>query len=135
MKKLMSTKYSAGAFNFAMLLLRAGLGGLMITHGYDKLVNYGKYRGDFMNFLGIGSSMSLALLIFAEFFCSLFLIFGLFSRLVTIPLIIGMSVAVAKAHNLEIFGEGEHATLFIVGFLTILIVGPGKLSVDGMIGK
>ena len=133
--KLMSTKYSASAFNFGMLLLRAGLGGLMISNGYDKLVNYGKYRGDFMNFLGMGSSLSLALLIFAEFFCSLFLIFGLFSRLVTIPLIIAMSVAVAKAHNLEIFGEGEHATLFIIGFLTILIVGPGKLSVDGMVGK
>jgi hypothetical protein len=30
MKKLMSTNYSAGAFNFAMLFLRIGLGGLMI---------------------------------------------------------------------------------------------------------
>jgi putative oxidoreductase len=135
MKKLTSTKYTAGAFNLAMLILRAGLGGLMISNGYDKLVNYGKYRGDFMDFLGMGSSMSLALLVFAEFFCSLFLIFGLFSRLVTIPLIIAMIVAVTKAHNADVFGEGEHAALFVIGFLTILIVGPGKLSVDGMIGK
>lgn len=135
MRKLLSTKYSASAFNVAMLLLRVGLGGLMIPHGYDKLVHFASYRKDFINFLGIGSSISLALVIFAEFFCSLFLIFGLFSRLVVIPLIIAMTVAVVKAHNSEIFGEGEHAMLFIVGFLTILLVGPGKASIDGMTGR
>lgn len=118
-----------------MLLLRVGLGGLMIPHGYDKLVHFASYRKDFINFLGIGSSISLALVIFAEFFCSLFLIFGLFSRLVVIPLIIAMTVAVLKAHNSEIFGEGEHAMLFIVGFFTILLVGPGKASLDGMTGR
>ncbi len=51
MRKLLSTKYSAGAFNAAMLILRLGVGILMINHGYDKLVNFGKYQQGFMNFL------------------------------------------------------------------------------------
>ena len=135
MKKLFSTKYSASAFNIATLLLRIGLGGLMIPHGYDKLVHFAQYRKDFINFLGMGSTMSLSLCIFAEFFCALFLIFGLFSRLVSIPLIINVAVAVVLAHNSDIFGEGEHATLFLVGFITILLIGPGKASLDGMMGK
>jgi putative oxidoreductase len=73
--------------------------------------------------------------VFSEFFCSIFLLAGLFTRLVVIPMIVGISVAIFKAHNGEIFGDGEHAALFLTGFLVLLIVGPGKLSVDGMMGK
>ena len=134
MKKLLSTKYSASAFNIAMLILRIGMGGLMMPHGYDKLVHFATYKKDFMNFLGIGSSLSLALVIFSEFFCSLFLVVGLFSRLIVIPMIFGLCVALFKAHNGDIFGDGEHAALFITGLLVILLVGPGKISADGMMG-
>jgi hypothetical protein len=35
MKKLLSTRYSAGAFNTAMLVLRIGVGVLMMHYGYD----------------------------------------------------------------------------------------------------
>lgn len=135
MKKLLSSKYSAGAFSTAMLVLRLGLGILMLMHGYDKLVHFAKYQNDFMNFLGIGSTMSLALVVFAEFFCSLFLILGLFTRLATIPLIIATCVMVFKVHKGEIFGDGEHAALYLIGYIVLLLVGPGKASVDNMIGK
>lgn len=135
MNKLFSTKYSAGAFNAAMLLLRIGMAGLMLPHGYDKLVKFATYKKDFMNFLGLSPTVSLAMLVFAEFFCAFLLIIGLFSRLATIPLIIAMTVALMEAHKGLIFSEGEHAALYIVGFLVILIVGPGKISVDGAIGK
>ena len=135
MKKLLSTKYSASAFNIAMLILRVGMGGLMMPHGYDKLVHFATYKKDFLNLFGIGSSLSLALVVFSEFFCSLFLIVGLFSRLVVIPLIFGLCIALFKAHNGDIFGDGEHAALFITGFLVILLVGPGKISADGLMLK
>jgi len=135
MKKMLSTKYSAGAFNAAMLLLRLGVGVLMMSHGYDKLVHFGSRHNSFMNFFGIGSTSSISLVIFAEFFCSLFIILGLFTRLVTIPLIIVMSVALVKAHDATIFGKGELASLYLVCFAVLLLLGPGKVSVDGMTGK
>jgi putative oxidoreductase len=135
MKKLLSTKYSAGAFSAAMLLLRLGVGILMMAHGYDKLVHFGDLQHKFMNFMGMGSTMSLALLVFAEFFCSLFLIIGLFTRLAAIPLIIATCVMVFKAHNGEVFGDGETAAIYLAGYLVLLLVGPGRVSVDSMIGK
>ncbi len=135
MKQLLSTKYSTGAFNTAMLLLRLVVGFLMINHGYDKLVHFSSYQAKFMNFLGMGQTLSLALAVFAEFFCSLFLILGLFTRLSAIPLIINMSVALFLAHHHDFFGEGEKASLFLGCYLVILILGPGKVSVDGMTGK
>jgi putative oxidoreductase len=135
MKKLFSTKYSAGAVNAALFLLRICVGVLMMNHGYSKLINFGDKHEKFMNFLGIGSTMSLALVVFAEFFCSLFLILGLFTRLAAIPLIIAMSVALYKAHNLEIFGDGEKAALYLGCYIVLLLIGPGKASIDNLIGK
>ena len=135
MKKLFSAKYSAGAVNAAMLILRLSFGILMMMHGYDKLTHFSEYQGKFMNFMGIGQSASLALVVFAEFFCSLFLILGLFTRLATIPLIIATCVMVFKAHHGDVFGEAETAALYLTGYIVLLFVGPGKVSVDSMIGK
>jgi putative oxidoreductase len=137
MKKLLSTKYSAGAFNTAMLLLRIVFGGVMLHHGYQKLVGFSTMKNTFMNFLGMGSTMSLALVVFAEFFCALFIILGLFTRFAAIALIICMAVAFFVAHKGIIFGEnsGEVALLYLGVYTVLLLIGPGKISVDSMIGK
>ena len=135
MRKLFSSKYSAGAFNVAMLFLRLAFGILMMNHGYQKLLHFADKQHTFMNFLGMGSTLSLALVIFAEFFCALFIILGLFTRLAAIPLIIATCVMVFKAHNGDVFGDGETAALYLTGYLVLLLVGPGRVSVDSMIGK
>jgi putative oxidoreductase len=135
MSKLLSTSYTNGAFNMGSLLLRLAMGGLLLPHGYDKLIHFAAYKGQFLNFMGIGVTASLALTVFAEFFCSLFVVLGLATRLAAIPPAIAMFVALWKRHNLDIFGEGEHAALFMFGFLVIMIIGPGKMSVDGAMGK
>ena len=135
MKRFLSTKYSAGAFNFAMLLLRIITGVLMISHGYSKLVRFPELKNTFMNFAGLGSTTSLILIIFAEFFCSILLILGLFTRFATIPIIIGMSVVIFIAHNADFFGKAETPSLFLGAAITLLLCGPGRISVDGMINK
>ena len=136
MKKLFSTRYSAGSFNIAMLILRLGLGILLVNHGYDKLTHIDKYEPMMINFLGLGQKTSLYLVIFAEFFCSIFLILGLLTRLITIPLIILMCVIVFKIFKGNIYDEhAEPAALYLAGFIALLFTGPGKISVDGLIGK
>ncbi len=106
-----------------------------MNHGYDKLVHFAQYKGKFMNLLGMGQTTTLVLAIFAEFFCALFIVLGLFTRLAAIPLIITMCVALFKAHNANFFGDGEMATLYLGAFITLLLVGPGRVSIDSMIGK
>ena len=135
MKRLLSTHYSAGAFNVAMLFIRIVSGAIMMSHGYNKLVNFASKKATFMNFLGIGRATSLSLTIFAEFFCALFIIIGLLTRLASIPLIVVMCVAIFKAHNADFFGEAELASLYLAAFVVLLLVGPGRISVDGMVGK
>ena len=135
MKKLLSTKYSAAAFSTAVFVLRITVGSLMLSHGYSKLVHFADMQPKFINFLGLGSTASLSMVIFAEFFCSVFLILGLFTRLACIPLIIAMGVALWKAHHFEVFGEGEKVTLYLGAYVLLLLVGPGKASLDSMMGK
>jgi putative oxidoreductase len=135
MRKLLSTKYSAGAFNTAMFVLRLGLGILMMMHGYDKLVHFGAKQNSFMSFLGLGGTISLALVVFAEFFCSLFIILGLFTRLATIPLIILTCVIIFKVNHNNIFIDYENAPLYLTGYLVLILIGPGRVSVDSMTGK
>lgn len=135
MKKLLSTKYSAGAFSTAVFILRITVGALMLNHGYYKLVHFADMQPKFINFLGLGSTASLSMVIFAEFFCSVFLILGLFTRLACIPLIIAMGVALWKAHHFQVFGDGEKVTFYLCAYVTLLLVGPGKASLDSMMGK
>jgi putative oxidoreductase len=135
MRKLLSTNYSAGAFNTAILLLRLTAGVLMLMIGYDKLVHFQEHIPKMINFMGIGQKVSLTLVVFAEFFCSAILIIGLFTRFACIPLIVTMCVALFKVHHADFFGDGQTATLFLGCFIALLLVGPGKISVDSMVGK
>lgn len=136
MKKLFSTRYSDNGITFAALLLRLTVGVLLIPHGFDKLVNFTEKSSDFADPFHIGSTLSLILVIFAEFFCATFIVAGLFTRLACIPPIIAMAVALFYAHNGDIFSEkGKLVTLFLGGFLALLFIGPGKVSLDRLISK
>jgi putative oxidoreductase len=105
----------------------------MMTSGYNKLIHFSTKKTEFLNFLGMGSPLSLSLCIFAEFFCALFIILGLFSRPAALVLIFNALVALFVAHNYDFFGDGQMMTMFFGAFLSILVMGPGKISVDGMI--
>jgi putative oxidoreductase len=132
MKKLLSTNYSTGAFNTGLLLIRLVAGLVMLQHGYDKLTHFNEKIPDMINFMGIGQKWSLVLVVFSEFFCSLLLIIGLFTRFAAIPLFITMFVALWKVHHMDFLHEDAIA-LYMACYLLIILVGPGKISVDSMI--
>ena len=135
MKKLFSTKYSASSVTIATLVLRIGLGVLMIPHGYSKLTKFASRADTFTDPFNIGSVTSMSLVIFAEFFCAAFIIAGFLTRFACIPLIIAMAVALFYSHNGDFLGDGEKAALFLCGFIALLFTGAGKISLDNLIGK
>jgi len=136
MKKILSIRYGAGAFNFSMVLLRLVFGLLIIIkHGYLKLENFSTIQNNFYNFLGLGMKTSLVLCILAEVFCGIFVVLGLFTRFAALPLVITMLVAVFGANAGKPLLESELALLYFGAFVTLLFCGPGKISIDGMINK
>lgn len=135
MNRFLSTNYNATAFNFALLILRLVMGLLMIPHGYDKLVQFAEKKEKFMNFLGIGSTLTLVLVIFAEFFCTCLIALGLLTRIAALILVILTGVIVFQVHHADFFGEASTGLLFLGGYATILLVGPGRYSGDALMGK
>lgn len=135
MKSLFNSKYAEPSLSLGLLVFRLALGGLMLNHGFDKLTHFDKYLAMFQDPIGLGKTFSFGLLVFAEFFCALLVTVGLLTRLACIPLIIAMSVALFKAHKGHIFSDGEMAALYLFGYIALLFTGPGKYSLDKMVGK
>ncbi|HEU4717595.1 MAG TPA: DoxX family protein [Bacteroidia bacterium] len=120
--------------HLASLILRV-TSALMLTHGWKKLSTFGDKMHTFADPLHIGSTASLALTVFAEFFCTLFIVTGLFTRIAVIPLIITFLVIVLIVHAPDPFGEKEPALLYLLIYTCILITGSGKYSLDHLLRK
>lgn len=122
--------------SFGLLILRVGVGTIMASaHGWGKLTNFSEYAAQFADPYGFGPGLSLTLVVFAEFFCSILIIFGVFTRLAVIPLIITMLTAAFIIHADDPFGKKELAVMFLTALSTLLFTGAGKYSVDGAMGN
>lgn len=120
------------AEDIGLLLMRLGAGSMILTHGFSKLMRFfGDEPIKFMDFLGLGSVVSLSLAVFAEFFCALLILIGFKTRLATIPLMFTMLTAALVAHAADPFSRKELPLLYFIVFLSILIFGAGKFSIDG----
>ena len=136
MRKILSTAYSDGAFNFALLVQRVATGLLLlIGHGLPKISNFSDLSGSFYDPLRIGHRNSLILVILAELFCSMLLALGLFTRIVAFIIVFELSVAVFIYHHGQPLKDVDLGAIYLTSVFTIMIVGPGRVSVDGMMGK
>lgn len=121
--------------DLALLILRLSAGGMMLVHGWGKLHNVLSGKWGFADPLGIGSKPSLALAVFAEFFCALAVTVGFKTRFAAIPVIITMAVAAGVTHRGDPWGEKELAVLYAAAFLTLALCGGGRFALDGRLGS
>ena len=136
MRKLLSTSYSDNAFNFALLVQRVVTGMLLlIGHGLPKISNFSELSTTFYDPLRVGHRGSLILVILAEMFCSMFLVLGLFTRIAAFIIVFSLSVAVFIYHQGQPLKNVELGAIYLTSVFTIMIIGPGRVSVDGMMGK
>ena len=118
-----------------LLIVRVVFGVMLMNHGIDKWANYQELSAVFPDPLGIGSPLSLGLAIFGELACSMAFIIGFLYRLAMIPMIFPMCVAFFIVHADDPFAVKELAFVYLVVFVLMYIVGPGKFAVDRWISK
>ncbi len=136
-----------------LLILRVGVGGYLLSHGWGKLQML--LAGEFATFgdpIGIGPVPSLALITFAEFLCSLLVILGLATRFAAVPVVIAMGTAALAVHGADpwsmetaakAFFAGtsktwfskEPALLFLIPFLALVFTGAGRFSLDALVRR
>lgn len=119
----------------AALFLRLILGGLMIYHGYGKVMAFNEMYPAFPDVIGIGGKLTYILVVFAEFFCGIFVALGFLTRFSVIPILITMAVAYFIAHKTDPFQVKELAFAFMSLSVVVFILGSGKASLDKMLFK
>ncbi len=138
--------------SIGLFLLRAGVGGFMLVHGWGKLQMLLDKQYDQMGDpIGLGKELSLIGVTAAEFGCAALVVLGLGTRLAALPVVFAMGVAAFVAHGSDpwTMGEGaklfmsgaskswgskEPALLFLIPFLALVFTGPGLISLDALIG-
>ena len=117
-------------YHFALLFLRLTFSGMLLTHGIPKVLNVMDGNFEFVDPIGLGPVVSLILAIVAEVLCPLLIILGLKTRIATLPTIITMAVAAFIHHSNDPFNIKEMALLYLFGFIAIVLLGPGRFSLD-----
>ena len=122
--------------NTGLLIMRVGLGIMMIYHGYPKLLGGTEQWvavGSSMKYLGINFTPVIwgFLAAVTETFGGFLLVIGLAFRPACLLLMVTMAVAATMHLN---NGDGlmvaSHAIELGIVFLGLAFIGPGKYSVD-----
>ena len=114
---------------YGPLIMRLFVGFIMlIQHGLPKLLDFSSKKNSFPDPLGISSELSLALVIFAEVICSVFIILGLKTRLSSIPLIITMAVAAFIVHAGHPWSRQELPIIYLACYVSLVFTGGGAFT-------
>ena len=132
------------------LILRLTLGLVMFPHGAQKLLGwFGGFgfdgtMGFFTQKMGLPWIIAF-LVIMGEFFGSLTLIVGFFTRFVAASFVVIMVGAITTSHLAHGFfmnwsgqqqGEGYEYHLLVIGMsVALMLTGAGQLSVDRMVAQ
>ena len=136
MKRLFQVGAREEYVNLLLLIMRLSIAVFMLTHGWPKfsrLLEGGEIQ--FGDPIGLGPAVSLILVVFAEFLCSVLIGIGLGTRLATIPLMTTMIVAAFVAHSSDPFGRKEVALLYLIYYITLFVLGSGKYSIDYLLTR
>lgn len=136
MRNFNSSKVNDIVLNGLILVIRLFVGISMLTHGLPKLeMLTANDKIEFMNFLGLGSVISLVLVVFAEVLCSVFIIVGFLTRFSTVPLMMTMLIAFFVRHGSDSYVVKELSLVYFFFYLTVFVLGSGKFSLDWLFSK
>lgn len=120
--------------NFGLLVLRVSTGGLMLFHGFSKLINGVGPIGDMLASMGLPSVIAYGSLL-AELLAAMFLVFGLWTRAAAGVIVANMAIAILMVHVGDIFsltpqgGWGiELPMLYLLPALALAFTGGGHYA-------
>ncbi len=117
-----------------LLVLRVSAGILMISgRGWDKLQHFAGQRIVSLDRLAAGSELQAALEIFSEFFCPIFVIFGIATRLTSIPPWVSVLVSGLILQDRVLLSEQQVALLYAMPYFVLMLTGAGYHSFDKQI--
>ena len=126
--------------DLGLLLLRVTFGLYMaLGHGWGKIAGGPEQwagLGGTMEIFGLGFAPTFwgFMAAFAEFACALLVVVGFLTRPAALLVVINMAVAATAHITGAIDGGPEMALLYGFVFLSLILIGPGKYSIDEQVG-
>jgi len=117
-------------YNIGLALLRILPSAMLLTHGIPKFQKLISGNFEFGDPIGIGATPSLFLAVIGEFVCPILIIVGFKTRWMALAPAVTMLVAGFIVHAADPFGTKEKAFMYLVFFIAIILLGPGKFSID-----
>lgn len=123
--------------DIGLLLLRVWLAiGLFTNHGWEKLVQFHEMSENFPDPLFLGKTTGLVFALLCDSICSILIALGLFTRISSFLVVLNMSVAFFIFWQAEITQiHGELPFIYLGAYLSLLITGAGKFSLDQLLRK
>lgn len=118
-----------------LLAARVAIGVLFMSHGVAKWSAFESLAMSFPDPLGVGSTVSLLLVLFAEVVCSIGFILGAAFRLCLLPMIFAMAVAFFVIHSGDALSVREPSLLYLIIFILMFFAGPGYFSLDSTLRR
>lgn len=133
-----SRAIGAGRFDGGLLILRLFAGFLLFyCHGLGKVTNFSQMSAHFPNPLHIGSLPTLLFAVLSDAICSLLVLLGIGTRYAALIVVINLAAAFTLVHHMTVTGphNGELPLLFLGAYLTLVLTGAGRYSVDAALGR
>ena len=125
--------------NLGRLFLRLFVGIMLLQFGVRQIATFDDICMEFPAVGMMDSSTSLIIMILIETICSVFIMFGFLTRLMSIPPFVAMIIAEyhllhdtlrESSYMLTWHSQGYLPIMFLGIYFFIILVGPGKISVD-----
>ncbi|WP_266170944.1 DoxX family protein [Dyella subtropica] len=121
------------------LVMRLVFGYFWLETGISKVHNLDGFTQRFMGWGIPFPAFSAGLSAWVELLGGLLLMLGLFTRLVCIPMLVNMAVAVTLVVSSNLMGLDDYVeadeVVYSLIFFWLLIAGPGKVSLDTLVAR
>ncbi|MBD0254979.1 MAG: DoxX family protein [Cytophagales bacterium] len=129
--QIINPRPSQRLLDLGLLLFRLLAGfALLRVHGWEKIANYEEEVRSIPDPFGLGGEVNVAIAIFSDVFCGLLVMVGLFTRLASLSVLSTTLVGLLFVHINDPWHGRDVPMVYSIMFLVIMLLGPGKYSLD-----
>ncbi len=134
--RIIDPRPSQRLWDQGLLLFRLQAGfALLRVHGWEKIAHYQEELRLIPDPFGLGAEVNLAIAIFSDVGCAGLVMLGLFTRPAAFSILATVLVGLLFVHAGDSWQDKDVPLVYSIVFGLIMLLGPGKYSLDGALSN